>query len=46
MDNSAPDKKPKEQTQFYPKKTLVKGKWFLYCLLNLLSHHLMDRVIE
>ena len=28
MNDSAPDKKPKEQTQFSPKKTLVKGKWF------------------
>ena len=25
MNDSAPDKKPKEQTQFSPKKTLVKG---------------------
>ena len=28
MNNSAPDEKPKEQTQFSPKKTLVKRKWF------------------
>ena len=26
MNDSAPDKRPKEQTQFSPKETLVKGK--------------------
>ena len=46
MNDSASDKKPKEQTQFSPKKTLVKGKWFWYCLLYSLSHQLMDRVIK
>ena len=46
MNDSAPDKKPKEQTQFSPKKTLVKGKWFWYCLLYLLFHQLVDRVTE
>ena len=28
MNDSVPVKKPKEQTQFSPKKSLVKGKWF------------------
>ena len=42
MIDSALGKKPK----FSPKKTLVNGKWFWCCLLNLLSHQLMDRVIE
>ena len=46
MNDSAPDKKQKEQTQFSPKKTLVKGKSFWYCLLHLLPHQLMDCVIE
>ena len=27
LDDSAPDKKPKDQTQFSPKKTLEKRKW-------------------
>ena len=40
--DSALGKKPK----FSPKETLVNGKWFWYCLLNLLSHQLMHRVIE
>ena len=46
MNDSAQDKKPKAQTQFFPKQTLLKGKWFWYCLLYLLSHQLMDRVID
>ena len=28
MNDSAQDKKPKVQTQFSPKQTLLKGKWF------------------
>ena len=28
MNDSVPVKKPKEQIQFSPKKSLVKGKWF------------------
>ena len=46
INGSTPDKKPKEHTKFSPKKTLVKGKWFWYCLLYLLSHQLIDRVTE
>ena len=46
MNDSAPDKNLKEQTQFSPKKTLVKEKWFWYCLLHLLSHQLMDLIKE
>ena len=37
----------KRPNTFFPKKkTLEKEKWILYCLLYLLSHQLMGRVIE
>ena len=46
LNDSALDKKPGEQTLFFPKKTAEKGKCVWYSLLNLLSPELMDIVIE
>ena len=46
MNDSAPGKKRKNKHYFLQKKPLVRGNWFWYCLLYLLSHQLMDRVIE
>ena len=46
LNDSVPEKKQGNQTQFSPKKTLVKENWICSCLTFLLSHQLMDRVIE
>ena len=46
LNEQEPDKKQGHQTRFFPKKTLQKSKWILYCLLYLLSHLLIGRVIK
>ena len=46
LNDWAPDKKKGDQTQFFRKKILEKGKGIWHCLLYLLSNQLMVRVIE
>ena len=33
MNDSEPEKKPKEQIQFSPREALLKGKWFWFCII-------------